>query len=266
MRIERATYEAELAERRYEEVDPANRLVASTLEKRWNDALAKVNELKVEHAGLLKKETLSITAEQREKVMRLAEDFPRLWNAPTTKAKDKKRMLRLLIKDITVERIGEQRLVVLHVRWQGGACEDIQVALPPKAADAVRYPNETVQRVRELARDHSDDQLVQTLNQEGWRPTKGETFTVAIVRWIRYKHEIAAPVLKRPEEHTVKELAQRLKVSTHVVYYWLERGVIEGRRLNDGAPYWITLSPEKESELRARIRNSTKLRNRRNRP
>ena len=266
MRIERATYEAELAERRYEEVDPANRLVASTLEKRWNEALVKVNELKAEHAGLLKTETLSVTAEQRERVMRLAEDFPRLWNAPTTKPKDKKRMLRLLIKDITVERIGEQRLVVLHVRWQGGACEDIQVALPPKAADAVRYPNETVQRVRELARDHSDDQLVQTLNQEGWRPTKGETFTVAIVRWIRYKHEIAAPVLKRPEEHTVKELAQRLKVSTHVVYYWLERGVIEGRRLNDGAPYWITLSPEKESELRARIRNSTKLRNRRNRP
>ena len=117
-----------------------------------------------------------------------------------------------------------------------------------------------------ISRLQGPHQLAQTLNQEGRRPTKGETFTVAIVRWIRYKHEIAAPVLKRPEEHTVKELAQRLKVTTHVVYYWLERGVIEGRRLNDGAPYWITLSPEKESELRARIRNSTKLRNRRNRP
>jgi DNA invertase Pin-like site-specific DNA recombinase len=265
MRIERATYEAELAERRYEEVDPSNRLVASTLEKRWNDALVKVNELKAEHTGLLKKEALSITAEQREKVMRLAADFPRLWNAPTTKAKDKKRMLRLLIKDITVERIGEQRLVILHVRWQGGACEDIRVNLPPKAADVVRYPGETVERVRELARDHSDDQLAKVLNQEGRRPTKGDTFTVAIVRWIRYKHRIAAPVLKRAEEHTVKELAQRLNVSTHVVYYWLERGVIEGRRLNGGAPYWITLSPKKECELRARVRDSTKLQKRRKR-
>ncbi|MFQ5504479.1 MAG: hypothetical protein ACE5F1_06730 [Planctomycetota bacterium] len=119
MRIERAEYEAQLAERRNEELDPSNRLVASTLEKRWNDALVRLEELRAQFAEFERKEALSVTAEQRTKVLAPAEDFPRLWNAPSTKAKDKKRLLRLLIKDITVERIADRKIVVLHVRWQG---------------------------------------------------------------------------------------------------------------------------------------------------
>jgi DNA invertase Pin-like site-specific DNA recombinase len=259
MRIERAEYEAQLAERRYEEVDPSNRLVASTLETRWNEALVKLQELKAQHSELQQNESLTVTAEQRAKVLALAQDFPRLWNAPSTKAKDKKRMLRLVIKDITVERFAEKRLVVLHVRWQGGACEDLHVSLPPKAADQVRYPGELVQRVRELAHELTDAQIAEALNREGRRPTKGKTFNVSIVSWIRHKHRIAAPVLKRPEERTVQELADQFGVSPHVVYYWVERGVIEARRLNHGAPYWITLNPAKENELRGWVRNSTRI-------
>jgi hypothetical protein len=259
MRIERAEYEAQLAERRYEEVDPSNRLVASTLESRWNDTLVKLNEVKAQYEEQQQKEGLTVTAEQRAKVMALARDFPRLWNASSTKAKDKKRMLRLLIKDITVERLAAQRLVVLHLRWQGGACEDVEVRLPPKAADQVRYPDELVGRVRELARELTDEQIAIALNQEGRKPAKGKTFNVSIISWIRYKHRIPAPRLKRPEELTVKEVANQFRVSTHVVYYWLERGIIEARRLNHGAPYWITLGAEKKNELYAWVRNSTKL-------
>lgn len=259
MRLERAEYEAQLAERRYEQVDPCNRLVAATLEQRWNDALVKLEELKAQQAEVQQQEALTVTAEQRAKVMALAQDFPRLWNAPTTQAKDKKRMLRLLIKDITVERFAEQRLVVLHVRWQGGACEDIQVQLRRKLADQVRYPNELVQRVRELAHELTDDQIVEALNQQGLRPTKAKAFNLSIVRWIRYKHRIPAPVLKRPDERTVQEVAQHFGVSPNLVYYWLERGVIEARRRKPGAPWWITLKREQEHELRAWVRNSTKL-------
>jgi len=259
MRIERAAYEAQLAERRYEEVDPSNRLVASTLESRWNDALLKLSEVKAQCEEQQKKEGLTVTAEQRTKVMALARDFPRLWNAPSTKAKDKKRILRLLIKDITVERLAEKRLVVLHLRWQGGACEDIEVRPPPKAADQVRYPDELVQHVRELARELTDEQIAEALNREGRKPTKSKTFNVSIINWIRYKHRIPAPQLKRPEELTVQELARQFGVSAHVVYYWLERGIIEARRLNRGAPYWITLDATKKNELRTWVRNSTKL-------
>ena len=115
-----------MAQRRYEEVDLSNRLVAATLEQRWNDALVRLEEIRTQSADFQSKEAIVVTLEQRARVAALAQDFPRLWNTPTTQAKDKKRILRLLIKDITVERFGERKTAVLHVRWQGGACEDLR--------------------------------------------------------------------------------------------------------------------------------------------
>ena len=100
-----AEYEAQLAQRRYEQVDPANRLVAASLEQRWNEALGRLEEIRQEFADFQRGHGLAITTEQRAKILALAKEFPRLWNAPTTPAKDKKRMLRLLVKDITVERL-----------------------------------------------------------------------------------------------------------------------------------------------------------------
>jgi hypothetical protein len=101
-RIERARYDVDLAERRYEAVDPANRLIASTLEKRWNDAMQRLLELEAELANFERQTLRTITAEQKRQILQLARDFPRLWTAPTTAAHDRKRMLRLLIRDITV--------------------------------------------------------------------------------------------------------------------------------------------------------------------
>lgn len=258
MRIERAEYDAQLAERRYEEVDPSNRLVASTLEKRWNDALTKLEELKVQHDELRRNEAPVITEEQRAKVRALVEDLPRLWNAPSTKPKDKKRILRMLLKDVTIEQ-AQDKISILHIRWQGGACEDLRIKRPPSAADQVRYSADLIDRVRQLALELPDDQIIDTLKAEGRRPSKGESFTVSMIRWIRYKHQIPAPELKRPEELTVKQVAEKFAVSRGVVYYWIERGVIEARRRNNGAPYWITLSTESEEKLHAWVENSSRI-------
>src|SRR5438876_3246144 len=97
MRLERAEYEVALAERRYQEVDPANRLVAGTLERRWNDALLHLDDVKKEAAEFQRQEAHVATREQKAKVLALAKDLPRLWQAPTTQSKDRKRMLRLLV-------------------------------------------------------------------------------------------------------------------------------------------------------------------------
>jgi hypothetical protein len=260
MRIERAEYEAQLAERRYEEVDPSNRLVASTLEKRWNDSLAKIEELKTQHDELRRKETPNITEEQRANVRALVENLPRLWNAPSTQSKDKKRILRMLLKDVTIEQ-AEDKISILHIRWQGGACEDLRIKRPPGAADQVRYSADLVDRVRQLALELPDDQIVNTLEAEGWRPSKGKSFTVSMIRWIRYKHQISAPELKRPEDFTVKQVAEKFGVSCGVVYYWIDRNVIEARRRNNGAPYWITLIAENEEKLNAWVKNSSRIQN-----
>ena len=191
-------------------------------------------------------------------MLTLAQDFPRLWQANTTRPKDRKRMLRLLIKDITVEKRPE-RQVVLHIRWQGGAGTDRTVHLPLPIAERLRYPQNIVARVRELARDRDDTAIAEILNREGHRSAKGTPFNVSRVAWIRYRHRIPKPDLKRPEELTVAQVAQRFGVSHHVVYYWLEHDLLKGRRLKPGAPYWITIDNTTEQKLSDWVGKSTRL-------
>jgi DNA invertase Pin-like site-specific DNA recombinase len=260
MRLERAEYEAALAERRYQEVDPSQRLVAGTLERRWNDALLQLEDLKKQATEFLRQEARVATPEQKAKVLALAKDLPRVWHAPTTQAKDRKRMLRLLIKDITVEKPFHPKQLLAHIRWQGGACSDICVQLPPNIADRVRYPAAVVDRVRHLAQSLPDGEVADRLNQEGQVSALGKPFTGSMIQWIRYRYQIPKASLARPEELTVQQVAERLRVSPNVVYYWIDRGVIQARRLNAGSPYWITLNETDEQRLQDWIRNSCRIR------
>jgi DNA invertase Pin-like site-specific DNA recombinase len=259
MRLERAEYEAALAERRYQEVDPSQRLVAGTLERRWNDALLQWEDLKKQAAEFLRQEARVATPEQKAQVLALARDLPRVWHAPTTQAKDRKRMLRLLIKDITVEKPPRPKQLLVHIRWQGGACTDICVQLPPNIADRVRYPVAVLERVRHLAQSLPDGDIAGRLNQEGQVSALGKPFTGSMIQWIRYRYQIPRARLVRPEELTVLQLAERFSVSPNVVYYWIDRGVIEARRLNAGSPYWITLNETDEQKLRDWVRNSCRI-------
>lgn len=255
MRIERAEYQAQLAQRRYEEVDPSNRLVAATLERRWNDALVKIEEIRKQYTEFQRTQGRAITPEQRARILSLAEDLPRLWNAPTTKAKDKKRMLRLLIKDITVEKL--DRNAVLHVRWQGGACEDIHVKPPPPRHR--RYPEEVVAQVRELADGLRDTQIASILNEQGKTSPLNKPFSRAIVREIRYRHGIVAPQ-PQPGEYTVGELAEKFGVSRSKVHYWKDRGLIKVSRFIRGSYYLLTIEPEQEKELYERASKYNRIR------
>jgi hypothetical protein len=259
MKIERAEYESNLAQRRYEEVDPSNRLVAATLERRWDDALIKVGEIKKEFSQHQSKKRIAVTEKQKRELISLANDLPRLWKTATTKAKDRKRILRLLIKDVTVEKLPIPKQVVLHLRWQGGACEDIPIEIPPNRPDQIRYPSEIVNKVKTLAMNLTDEQIASVFNQDGIKSAKGRPFTFSIIRWIRYKHRISRSTLKRPEELTVKEMAREFAVSPNVVYYWIERNLITARRLNQGSPYWITMDDQKEKELFEWISNSNRI-------
>lgn len=250
MRIERAEYEAQLAERRYMEIDPSNRLVAANLESRWNEALLKLEEVKEQCAEFRRKETRAITAKQKGKLLDVAKDFPRLWHASSTRARDRKRMLRLLIKDITVEKAPGDKQVTLHIRWQGSACEDMQVDLPRHTP----YPQEVIDRVKELARLYPDDQVAAIMNREGYRSGRGKPFAARTVAWIRYRFRILSDQLMNPDELTAKQVAEKFQVSRDVVYSWLAEGLIRGRRREKRSPHWITMSAEKEEELLEWIR------------
>lgn len=258
MRLERADYEAQLAQRRYEEVDPANRLVAASLEQRWNEALLQLEQLRQEQEAFARQQPPPLTAQDKDRMLALADDLPRLWQAPTTQAKDKKRMLRLLLQDITVDKRPAGGQLLLHLRWQGGATEDLAVALPPKACDRLRYPPAVVEQVRALAQSLPDAQIAAQLNQQGQRSAMGRPFSASMICWIRFRHHLPGPG-KRPDELTVAELADRLGVSHNVIYYWIERGLLQTRRLNRGAPCWITVDEAKTQQLNTWIAHSTRI-------
>jgi DNA invertase Pin-like site-specific DNA recombinase len=257
-RIERARYDADLAERRYEAVDPHNRLVASTLEQRWNDAAQRVLNLETEFANFQRQALRTITAEQKHQILQLAGDFPRLWTAPTTEARDRKRMLRLLIKDITVVKGPERKLLQLQIRWQGGATEVLELRLPANRPDVVRYPPVIIDSVRDLARERDDDDIAALFNRDGLTSSTGKPFTASMISWIRFKHRISGPS-RPPGTLTVNEVCQRYAVSMHVVYYWIERGHVSAQQRKPGVPYAITITEATDRALREWVATSSRI-------
>jgi Recombinase zinc beta ribbon domain len=259
MRIEPLEYQAQLAQRRYEEVDPSYRLVAATLEKRWNEALEELQRLKDDYQKHRQQQGFELTTQQKAALLALAEDLPRLWQVKTTSAKDRKRMLRLLIKDVTVEKRRNEPKAFLHIRWQGGALEDLSVDLPLPMPDRLRYSETILTQVRTLASTTTDQHIAAVLNEQQLRSATGKAFTKSMIQWIRYHYEIPAPVFKRPEELTVNDLARRFSVSIGVLHYWIQRGHLAVRRLTEKAPYSITLTAEKEMELKDWIARSSRI-------
>ncbi len=257
LRIQRAEYEVQLAQKQYDQVDPENRLVASTLERRWNDSLIELEKVKQQIAELSHEQSL-VASFERDQVLALARDLPRLWHAPETSSKDKKRILQLLIDDITVEK-PERYVALLHVRWQGGICEDLKVELPRPSGERWRHSESLVKKVRKLAEENSDAEIAAQLNAEGLISAKGNPFTRSSVSWIRHKHKIPPAEKKKADELTVKEVAKRFDVSPNVVYYWIERKIITARRLNNGSPYWITIDQRKSDELEKWVQESTRI-------
>lgn len=254
MRLQRAEYEAQLAQRRYEQVDPNNRLVAATLEQRWNDGLIELQDVKDQFAKV-QQQAQKMTSRQRAELLRLAQDLPRLWRHQATSWKDKKRVLQLLIRDVTVQK-PDRRHAILQVRWQGDACEEIRVELPRPNAERWRHDDQLIERVGELSKTLDDKQIAATLNREGIKTNKGNVFTIKSIQWIRHKHNIPPVDDQKAEELTVKEVSARFAVSPGIVYDWIAKGLIHARRRNARSPYLLTISPEFERELANRTGQS----------
>ena len=191
-----------------------------------------------------------ISETDKAELLRLAQNLTALWNAPPTSHKQKKQIIRLLIEDVTVERFNQPRQLALHIRWKGGKQESLTVPIPLKQPDRVRYPDETIQQVRDLAKNLHDKEIAASLNQRDIKSSSGKPFTVSMIKWLRYKHHIPACPTHRQGELTVKQVAQRYGVSTHVVYYWIETGLLQTQKSHRGT-HRIVISDEKHQELNA---------------
>ena len=167
-------------------------------------------------------------------------------------------MLRLLIKDITVEKGPEPKQLRLQIRWQGGATETVDVGLAPNRADAVRYRPEFAARIADLAVHHDDREIATELNRDGLTSSTGKPFTESMVSWIRFKHRIPDP--SRPAGTlSVAEVRERYDVSHWVIYYWIENGLVIAHRRKPGLPYAITITDETDHDLREWVANSTRI-------
>ena len=187
-RLERCRYEADLARRRYLAVDPDNRLVARNLEQDWNGRLEELERLEREYAQGRDLKASPVGIREREQILALAHDLPALWEAPTTTQVERKRLLRLLIKDVTLTR-GQDRVRV-DIRWQTQACTSLDLPPPRPSYDLWRTTPGVVEAVRELAAHHKDPGVAAILNARGLVPGQGGEFTAGKVKHLRHAYGI----------------------------------------------------------------------------
>jgi DNA invertase Pin-like site-specific DNA recombinase len=184
-RLERATYEADLAGRRYQQVEPENRLVGRTLEREWETALQAVAEVKEAYHQAQQTAPLTLTAEDRTALLSLAQDLPALWTAESTTIAERKELLRLLLADVTLTR--QENDVLVQLRWVTNEVQTWTVPLPQRGA---RTAQEIVARIRKLASTHTDADIAVILNAEGYRTARGKAFTASRVSSLRRTHRI----------------------------------------------------------------------------
>jgi len=262
MNIQRCQYQADIAQRRFEQVDPANRLVAASLEKSWNLELERLSMATSEYKQYQVKREEEYPSHKRKEIVTLAKEIPTLW-AKTTNIKDKKRIVRLLISDITVTKDRQTKTLFLKVRWQAGPLQQIEVTLPPNAADKIRYPQAMVEKVKTLTLQYGDDKkTVSLLNQQGIMGATGRPFTTDMIQWIRFRHNIKMPLLKSEDELTVNEVCAMFNISRHMIYYWIDKQYVSARKTPANS-FLIKITPNDKTQLLERINNSYKTQSRR---
>jgi recombinase-like zinc beta ribbon protein len=229
--IERLRYQAMLAERQFNKVDPDNRLVAGELEHRWEIAL---RELRQAEAALVRHratraEPESLSAEDREDFLALGPQLPVLWQRPEMTGARKKAMLRSLIDKVVLRRVSADRINV-RIIWRGGEVSELVVEQAVNGLQALSRGAEMEARLLELARQGIDDvAIADLLTREGYRSPRCLHVPVATVRTIRQR----CRVLRQKDQPvhfpgwlTITELAKKLQVSHNWVHRQISNGTI----------------------------------------
>ena len=254
--LQQARYEVAHARRQYDAVDPANRLVAGELERRWNEALQTVNKTEREIADILARRPPPLGEQERQRLMQLGVDLERAWSHPAATVATRKRILRAALNEIVVRREGAVIDAVLH--WQGGDHTALQVKQRLNAGGRHHWPpDDMISLVRELARLMPDRQIARLLNRCGKSTGHGNGWTQERVRGFRNHHDIAAyRDGERAErgEITLDAAAEIIGVCKMTALRMIRRGDIKGRQVCSGAP-WV-IKAEDVAAFAARKRSS----------
>lgn len=231
-RVERARHEADLARRRFMEADPGNRLVVDVLEAEWNGKLRTLHDAQQELEHRRADDHQDLDDERRNQILALATDFPRLWNDPKTPQRERKRMVRLLLEDVTLTK---DDVIVTGVRFRGGATESLTLPLVQSAWQLRKTSAEVVAAIDALLDDHTESEIARILNERGRVSGEGKPFHSMMVRRLRrdYRLKTRYDRLRDAGMLTLAEVADQLGVSMHTVKKWRNHGLLRAHAYND---------------------------------
>jgi excisionase family DNA binding protein len=249
--VERAEYEADRAQRKYDACEPENRLVARTLERALEAALVDLERERGKLAQLERARPLPLTDHEREALVQLARELPRLWAAETTSDRDRKELLRTLIGEVIVTADHDKRRAAVEVQWQGGARTELSFALKVPGRLEGRVAEDTLELIRRLAEHHCDREIAGILSRQGRLTGTGLPFTEGRVRGIRRHAGIPAAPPPDPNSEllSIERAASELCVSVHTIRRWINTGLLPAEQTTPGATWRIRLT----DEIRARF-------------
>jgi DNA invertase Pin-like site-specific DNA recombinase len=223
--VERARYEAELARRRYMSVDPGNRLVTDVLEADWNEKLRIHAGAQQDYERYSAQQLRVVDQEARQKILSITTDFPRIWNDPELPSREKKRMLRLLIEDVTLHKADK---ITAHVLLRGGGTRTLTIERPVPMAQIRKPKPAVIAEVDRLLNEHCDREVAEILNQQGYKTWQNLPFTRKKVEWIRVVYHLKSRFGRLRERGllTAKEMSAALGIAETTVHEWARNGLL----------------------------------------
>lgn len=238
--VQKAQYDADCARKRYMQVDPANRLVATNLEKGWNEKLIALNHAQEEYDRLRSASRQTLDATTRASISTLVTDFPALWKDPSTPQSDRKRMLGLLIEDVTLTKRKE---ISLQIRFRGGATKTVTIPRPLTAQQLRATDPDVRKQIDTLLDVYTDDEIARIMNDQGLRTGANAQFDVTAIKWIRQSGNLRSLKQRLIDSGmlTGKEIAARLGISRHTLCDRRVAGEIQARICSTRGEwlYWL---------------------------
>ena len=184
LQLEQARYEARLAQRQYDAVDPDNRLVASELERRWNEKLERVARLEQAYNQAEQETEWRIPPEERKAIQELSQNLPLVWKSPSTTNPERKQLLRLAIESVQLDGVSQAGQIEIQIRWRSGTVTRVHIKRSAPGEGSLKTPPNAVAQIHEMADRYTYSEIAERLNAAGYRTAFGRLFTSQHVGYI----------------------------------------------------------------------------------
>jgi DNA invertase Pin-like site-specific DNA recombinase len=258
-RLERAEYEVQRAERQYQAVEPENRLVARTLERRWEEAMREQQQLREEYDRFLREQPSSLSADEEARIRELSRDIPALWNAPGTTAADRKEIIRLVVERVVVHVRNDSEEVEATIHWRDGSTSHHMIVRPVRRYEHLHDFDRLVAHLTRWRREgHSAGQIAEKLQAAGFRPPRGHgEYTKGQVQQLLRRCGLTQERRRvgelGPNEWWLSDLAVALELPAFKLRDWAARGWVRARK-TPAERLWIVWADKSEQNRLRRLK------------